>query len=140
MLQIIYVSTANRTLGPVDLDPILEVARASNVRDGITGMLYADGARFLHVLEGPASQTAASMARIRRDVRHKAIVQLVRRPITAREFGDAPMASISPGDAADRLIEQVGAIVANGSLGVRATLEGFIRERTQTRHVTKIVL
>ncbi|WP_044332402.1 BLUF domain-containing protein [Sphingomonas hengshuiensis] len=137
MLQILYVSTANPALGPVDPGPILEVSRLWNEGDGITGLLYSDGMRFLQVLEGPQAETAACMARIRRDRRHKAVVELSRRAIEERQFGDWAMAHRGPGDEAETFIARVDAMVAGASLGVRATFEGFVRERMRSGRVRR---
>lgn len=129
MLQIIYVSTANAALGPVDPLPILEVSRELNLRDGITGLLYSDGGRFLQVLEGPVAETEAAMARIRSDRRHRAIVILARRAIEAREFGDWSMAHYMPGSDADAFVARISEMVAAASPNLRATIEGFAQAR-----------
>lgn len=57
MRQIIYVSTANPALGPVDAGPMLSVSRELNLRDSVTGLLYSDGKRFMQVIEGPPVET-----------------------------------------------------------------------------------
>ena len=129
MLQIIYVSTANPAVGPVDPAPILSISRDLNLRDDITGMLYSDGGRFLQVLEGPNAETEATMNRIRRDQRHRAIVTLVQRPVEGREFGDWSMAHFTPGSDADAFVRRVSALVAGASPNLRATIEGFAKAR-----------
>lgn len=133
MLQILYVSTANPALRPIAAEPILDVARDWNARDGITGLLYSDGTRFMQVLEGPKPEVLACMARIRRDPRHKAIVELSRRQIDEPEFGIWAMAHRGPGADGDAFIAQVDTLVAGASFGVRATFEGFVRERLRSR-------
>jgi hypothetical protein len=70
VLQITYVSSANPAVGPVDAEPILDISRHCNLRDGVTGLLYSDGGRFMQVIEGPDDLTDATMDRIRRDRRH----------------------------------------------------------------------
>ena len=132
MLQIIYVSTANAALGAVDPEPILAVSRDLNQRDSITGLLYSDGKRFMQVIEGPPAETEACMERIRRDLRHKALVQLVRRPVEARAFGEWSMAHYPPGSDADAFVERVAALVADAPVSIRATFEGFAQERRKT--------
>lgn len=129
MLQIIYVSTANPALGIVDPEPILYVSRERNLRDSITGLLYSDGKRFMQVIEGPPDVTEACMHRIRRDLRHKAVVTLVHRHIEERAFGDWSMAHYEPGKDADAFIEQVAALAARAPANIRATFRDFARER-----------
>lgn len=132
MLQIIYVSTANPALGVVDPEPILYVSRERNLRDSITGLLYSDGKRFMQVIEGPPEETEACMNRIRTDLRHMAIVVLVHREVEARAFGDWSMAHYEPGSDADAFVDRVAALVAYAPASIRATFNGFVRERRKT--------
>jgi hypothetical protein len=132
MLQIIYVSTANPALGPVDAVPILAVSRERNLRDSITGLLYSDGKRFMQVIEGPPDEITACMLRISRDLRHRSIVQLVHRPIDDRAFGDWAMAHFEPGSGADAFIGRVSTLVADAPPDIRATFAGFAHERRKT--------
>ncbi|WP_404333482.1 BLUF domain-containing protein [Sphingomonas sp. MMS12-HWE2-04] len=128
MLQLVYVSS----LSPqADFDPtaILATSRANNRRDGITGLLYSDKARFLQALEGPEAEVEAAFARIKGDARHRAIVLLSRRTVDTREFGDWEMAHRMPGTDADRFIERVRELTANADPNVRATFEGFVKVR-----------
>lgn len=128
MLQLVYVSSANRREAP---DPvrILATSRRNNHRDSITGLLYSDGTRFLQVLEGPETKVTEAFARIHADPRHRALVVLSRRTIEAREFGNWDMAHHTPGADADAFIERVAALSANASSDVRATFDGFAKVR-----------
>ncbi len=125
MLQVIYVSSVNPVTGGVDPAPILVVSRRNNAREGITGMLYSDGGRFLQVLEGPAEAVDAALARIRRDQRHRGMVEVSRREVKIREFGSWEMAHRTPGEEAEAFISRVAKLVARASEDVRATFEGF---------------
>lgn len=129
MIQIVYISTA-RGDTHVERGHILLTSRRNNQRDGITGLLYDDGVRFLQVLEGDMSQVDAAYERIKADPRHRAVVVLSRRPIDAREFGDWAMASLSPGVEAGEVMDRVGRLVAGASDNVRATFESFARVRS----------
>lgn len=129
MIQIVYISTA-RGDTHVERGHILLTSRRNNQRDGITGLLYDDGVRFLQVLEGDMSQVDAAYERIKADPRHRAVVVLSRRPIDTREFGDWAMASLSPGVEAGEVMDRVGRLVAGASDNVRATFESFARVRS----------
>lgn len=129
LLQLVYVSSVNPKTGGVDPAPILVASRRNNARNGVTGMLYSDGARFMQVLEGPAEAVEATFKRIHRDTRHRAIVELLRREIQRREFGDWEMAHRVPGDDADAFVERIGKLVARASEQVRATFKGFAEVR-----------
>lgn len=128
MLQLVYVSSANRREAP---DPvrILATSRRNNHRDSITGLLYFDGTRFLQVLEGPEGKVEEAFARIQADSRHRALVLLSRRMIDGREFGNWDMAHYEPGTDADAFVERIAKLSANASSDVRATLEGFAKVR-----------
>ncbi len=128
LLQIIYVST----VAPhqvIDPDVMLAKARSNNGRDGITGMLYFDGTRFMQAMEGPAEKIEATLARIKADRRHRALVVLSKRAIEAREFGDWAMAANTPGTSNETFFNRVEDLIANASPNVRATIEGFMRVR-----------
>ncbi len=128
MIQIVYISTARGDVG-VERGNILLTSRRNNQRDGITGLLYDDGVRFLQVLEGEMDAVDTAFARIKADPRHRAVVALSRRPIESREFGDWAMASLTPGVEAGKVIDRVGRLVAGASDNVRATFESFARVR-----------
>lgn len=129
MHQLIYVSSVAPASSGIDPAAILEVSRENNRRDGLTGLLYSDGRRFLQVLEGEAEQVDRTFARIEADRRHRAIVLLSHKEIDAREFGDWAMAHLLPGQDADRFVAQVSERVANASPDVRGFFEGFAQAR-----------
>lgn len=124
MLQITYISTAT---GPVDTAAILAVSRRNNARDRVTGLLYANGKRFLQVLEGEAVDVERTLARITADPRHRAIVVLSCRDVSVREFGDWAMAERVAGEAGDAFVDRVRALVAGAAPAVRATFDGFVQ-------------
>ena len=91
MEQIIYISTARQEPDAAMVQSILETSRRNNRRDGLTGLLAVGGRRFLQVLEGPPELCERTYERIRADPRHYALVQLSRRPIDKRAFGEWDM-------------------------------------------------
>lgn len=129
MLQLIYISTPRRKILPADLAEILATSRRNNRRDGISGLLFFDGTRFLQALEGPEDRVQTALARIKADPRHFAIVTLSKREVAAREFGDWEMASRGPADSADTMVARLDALAANASPAVRATFDGFAKVR-----------
>lgn len=124
MLQLVYISSA---VGETDLTSILSVSRRNNGRDDITGLLYADGRRFLQVLEGPIAKVEAAFARIQADPRHRALVALSRRTVDEREFGAWDMAARCPDQDGDAFVSRIDALTARAAPNVRATFEGFAR-------------
>ncbi|WP_341208823.1 BLUF domain-containing protein [uncultured Sphingomonas sp.] len=124
MLQIVYISTAT---GTVDTAAILATSRRNNARDGLTGLLYTNGKRFLQVLEGDPANVERALARIDADPRHRAMVVLSSRDVSAREFGAWAMAERVAGDDADAFVARVRALIAQAAPSVRATFDGFVQ-------------
>lgn len=124
MLQLVYISTAQGA--PVTAE-ILDTSRRNNRRDAITGLLYADGVRFLQVLEGPDEAVRRAVARIKADPRHRAVVVLSERTVDGREFGAWDMAERGPGDGGEGFIARVDVLTAHAAPAVRATFASFAR-------------
>lgn len=129
MRQILYISTAATGLRTGEADTILATSQRNNTRDGITGLLYFDGKRFLQALEGDSMALEQTLTRIERDARHRAIVILSDREVAEREFGDWSMAYRAPGTDADRFVQRVESLVENASANVRATFTSFAETR-----------
>lgn len=126
MLQLVYISSA---VGAVDVGPVLAVSRRNNGRDSITGLLYADGKRFLQALEGPADKVEEAFRRIQDDKRHRAMVVLSRRTVADREFGMWEMAARTPDQDGEAFLSRIDSLIARVDPNIRATFEGFARVR-----------
>ena len=124
MLQLVYISTAPRDL---DVAEILRTSRRNNGRDGITGLLYHDGRRFLQALEGDQARVEATFERISLDPRHRAVVVLSRRLIEDREFGPWEMAERVSGADGQKLLHTIEPLLAGVAPNVRGTFEGLMR-------------
>ena len=104
---------------------LLATSRRNNSRDGVTGLLFFNGKRFLQGIEGEAAAIERTFARIGRDERHHAMVALSDRTVTAREFGDWAMAEGGMGGAAEATLEQVRRLTARAAPDVRALFESY---------------
>ena len=92
--HLIYESRATGSTGSLlNLAAILSEAQRNNDRDGLTGALAAHDERYIQVIEGSRSALDNLLRRLERDARHRNIVILDRRPISARAFGQWAMAS-----------------------------------------------
>ena len=128
MLQIVYISTAREPVSDLMLQSILSISRRNNRADGITGLLVVGGRRFLQALEGPEAAVVAAFERIQADPRHFAIVELARRELKLREFGDWSMGHVAGGTAAAGAdaASSVAALVAPiEDANLRAQFSGF---------------
>jgi hypothetical protein len=129
MLQLVYISTARGAVSAADLQRILLVSRRNNTREGITGLLFFDGMRFLQALEGDPARVVAAYARIASDARHRGVVELSRREIDDREFGRWAMASRTAMEGESAMLDRVAELVADASPTVQATFTGFAQIR-----------
>ncbi len=127
MHQLLYISTATPN-SVVSTDQILRISRTNNVRDDITGLLFFNGQRFLQALEGPENAIARTIARIRADARHRAIVVLSERTVEVREFGSWSMADASI-TTDSNILDRIATLVARASPNVQATFNSYARVR-----------
>lgn len=93
MLQLTYISTATRAVTDGDIDSILAGSRTRNTAARITGMLLYDGKRFLQALEGETDAVNRVYERIKADERHRGLVLLSSKEVSARAFGNWSMAA-----------------------------------------------
>ncbi|HEX8556009.1 MAG TPA: BLUF domain-containing protein [Sphingomonas sp.] len=91
MRQVLYTSTSALPPGQADLEGILDASRHNNAIDGITGLLWSDGTRFIQAIEGPRDSIDQTFNRISDDPRHVDVQVLSDRPIAKREFGSWTM-------------------------------------------------
>lgn len=127
MQRIIYISTARNEISDSDIAQILDVSRLNNRRDGLTGLLIAGNRRFLQVLEGDALALGRTFRRITADPRHFAVVELERRSIDLRAFGQWDMGFLQPaglgGESLAATVERLTEQLEEASL--KAHLRGF---------------
>lgn len=80
-----------------ELEDILVRSRASNLRDGLTGLLIyryspdTDSGHFIQMLEGAEDSVSATFGRIASDARHHSVLVLERGAIGQRMFRDWAM-------------------------------------------------
>jgi hypothetical protein len=73
-----YCSLSQQPVTHALVRELLMVSRFNNRRDHISGMLLADGSRFMQVLEGPEAAVRAMYHDIQADPRHRCVVELMR--------------------------------------------------------------
>lgn len=117
--RILYVSVGTAPGAAADLSEILHQSRHNNALDGITGLLWSDGIRFVQAIEGPAASVTATFERIRADPRHHAIVVLQDEMIAARDFGGWTMEHRRASDSADGADAHMARVLVNASDAIR---------------------
>lgn len=80
--RIAYISTSESGIAKSFVLRLLMECCLHNRRDGITGMLFADGRRFVQIIEGPAIVVHHLWERLQNDPRHHSIVQIMNEPST----------------------------------------------------------
>lgn len=133
MLQLIYVSSRTPNTPAFNIDELVTASQLRNRGDGITGLLYSDGKRFLQVVEGPAGAIENLLARLSKDRRHRAIVTLSRRTIERREFGDWAMAMMYPGEDNLSFAARIKALCDHADPRVLGTFLGLVEARSAAR-------
>jgi hypothetical protein len=108
--RIIYCSQATHDVGPEELVALLELARAKNHRDGLTGMLLYCSQSFLQMLEGEPTALEATYSRIMADDRHTKLRLLMSKDVAEPLFPDWTMGFEHVDE--DDLAEQVDGFTA----------------------------
>ncbi len=127
MRQILYMRSTTVQGDGADLAMILEQSRHNNAIDGVTGLLWSDGAHFLQVFEGPTTRVETTYARIGKDVRHYDIVLLHNQRIAERQFGGWSMAHRRVTDAVDLYDIHMQRLLSRASEQVRAPFLSMMR-------------
>lgn len=91
LIHCIYVSAATHEFGQDELSELLQAARLTNSRLGVTGMLLFAEGTFFQVLEGPPRTVDDLYERISRDRRHSEVAKIIREPIARRSFDEWTM-------------------------------------------------
>jgi hypothetical protein len=91
-----YLSSASTPPTSEELGQILTTSQANNSAAGITGLLCHYEGNFLQFLEGDANAVITTYARISADPRHGRLIEICRRPIEQRAFGDWTMGVVDP--------------------------------------------
>jgi len=132
MRQIVYVSLSSVPGDGADLSGILEQSRHNNAIDGITGLLWSDGKKFLQAIEGPRVSVEACFERIKSDNRHYYLTVLSDQRITNHEFGSWNMVHRRANEES-KVYPQVRRLLHQASDGVRAHFMAMINTTEQVR-------
>ena len=90
LVRLLYCSTP-ASIGDDDIAAILDVSRANNELDGITGVLVFNGTHFLQCLEGGRGAVSKRFISIANDKRHHNVEILEFVPIAERRFAQWTM-------------------------------------------------
>ena len=111
LYQVLYSSRAVDEVHEADVASILESARPSNERLGVTGVLIYGDQVFVQLLEGEKQTLDELLERIRRDPRHTDLKVFRREPVEARSLVGWRMACMLPDEAEiGHWLEHPGAI------------------------------
>src|ERR1700722_18992034 len=91
MIHLIYASVATQKFHTSQLTDLLQQARETNKRVGLSGiLLHADGS-FFQVLEGAPAVIDELYQKLVVDKRHAQLTVIIREPIARRSFGNWSM-------------------------------------------------
>ncbi|PKM11107.1 MAG: blue light sensor protein [Gammaproteobacteria bacterium HGW-Gammaproteobacteria-3] len=91
MIRLVYMSHAVKPFATEDLMQLLRECRDSNAAKGVTGVLLYFNDSFIQVLEGKEEIINKTFQLIKKDPRHKNVVELERTYILQPEFPDWSM-------------------------------------------------
>jgi Sensors of blue-light using FAD len=92
LYTVVYISTEVLRFSNSDLENLLQQSRRDNSVSEITGLLlYKDG-NFMQLLEGSETAVVSTLAKIKRDPRHRALVVVMQEETPHREFENWSMA------------------------------------------------
>jgi hypothetical protein len=102
LIHLIYASVATQAFGKAQLTELLQQARGTNERLGLTGMLLHSDGSFFQVLEGEPVVVDQIYQKIRLDKRHGQFTTIIKEPIAKRSFASWSMgfSDVSPKDLA----------------------------------------
>lgn len=102
MIQLLYVSYADKEMPEEELDRILETCVRRNSPNSLTGMLLYSHGTFMQVLEGEEAAVTETYDRICQDPRHHNIQLLAKSPLEQRNFPNWAMGfrRLNPSDSA----------------------------------------
>lgn len=126
MRQILYVSTSTDAGNQADVDAILLQSRHNSAIDGMTGLLWVCGNRYLQVIEGDPLAVGATMSRIAADPRHHDVTMMIDRKIDRREFQSWSMAFCHSGETAQQLNLRVRQMIKSSSALVRSCFDELL--------------
>lgn len=92
VFQLVYTSTAERSLTQSELDSILSSAQRNNAKIGVTGFLIYDGENFIQLLEGDERDVQSIYKRILDDARHSHVEPLLQDTKPNRSLSNWAMA------------------------------------------------
>ncbi|MBB3177161.1 BLUF domain-containing protein [Variovorax sp. Sphag1AA] len=121
--EVLYISLLATDQSTTVVGQIVTLARARNLRDGITGLLVFDGMRFCQHLEGPPAAVQALLARLEADPRHVALRVLYDGVLAQRRYQRFEM-GLAEVDVHEDLVDV-------DALDGRAALEYFIALRSR---------
>jgi Sensors of blue-light using FAD len=94
LVQCLYASRPAESLGPAQIESILDQSRRNNPRLGVTGILCFTSDVFIQVLEGGRDEVCELFNGIVRDDRHRDVRILVYEEISERKFGNWTMGQV----------------------------------------------
>lgn len=133
MRQILYTSISTVPGDGADLANILNQSRHNNALDGVTGLPFSNGERFIQVLEGDQMSVEPCFAKIIKDDRHHSIELLMDRTTISREFECWNMLHRRRGDPINTYGSYIDRLLFHACDEVKAYFKSFF---TTGSHVT----
>ncbi|WP_031432825.1 phosphate-starvation-inducible PsiE family protein [Methylomarinum vadi] len=86
MIRLVYISQSVKPVSSDDLMSLLRQCRTNNTKNNLTGVLLYHNECFIQVLEGKEEVINKVYEKIKKDPRHKNVIELNREYISERQF------------------------------------------------------
>lgn len=126
--RLVYASRAIGADARRDREAILTTSQRNNGIDGISGILWTDGTRYVQLLEGPPESVASAFHRIARDARHTDIAVIEDGEQPGRLFGGWAMAGL-PGEHPEEAASRLAMLLRNAPPGISEAFAAAPGER-----------
>lgn len=128
---ICYVSTSNRDFDYLQSEELLNSCRVQNKLVGIKSVLLYSEGNFFQILEGKKEVVLSLFKKIKRDCRHRGIIQVVGRDVIQDPHDNYKISNSKEVDT--DLPEEFSEIFKGMPMGIKKTMIGMLENFLATR-------
>lgn len=130
---ICYVSTSNRAFNYLQLEELLNFCRVQNKMLGIKSVLLYSEGNFFQILEGKKEVVLSLFKKIKRDCRHRGIIQVVGRDVIQVQDPHDNYKISNSKEVETDLPEEFSEIFKGMPMGIKKTMRGMLENFLATR-------
>lgn len=128
---ICYISTSNRAFNYLQFEELLNFCRVQNKLFGIKSVLLYSEGNFFQILEGKKEVVLSLFKKIKKDCRHRGIIQVVGRDVIQDPNDNYKISNSKEVDT--DLPEEFSEIFKGMPMGIKKTMIGMLENFLATR-------